>query len=47
MQDLAFRKKKGKFSGSPGEAAERFKTAGTIKTTISYNAPAEKVQEME
>ena len=45
-RNLTLRKKKDKFSGRHGETAERFKAARTIKTTVSRDAPVEKVQEM-
>ena len=44
MRDLTFRKKKDKFNSRQGETAERFKAVRTFKTTVSNDAPAEKVQ---
>ena len=44
-RDLTLKKKKGKFIHRHGETAQGFKVERTIKTTASYGAPVEKVQE--
>ena len=47
LRDLTLRKKKDKFSGRHTEAIERFKTARTIKTTASSDAPVEKFKKWQ
>ena len=46
LLNLSLRKKKDKFSGRPGEKAERFKAAKNIKIAAASNVSVEKVEEM-